>query len=131
MPEPCARDKLLIVDDEAAIVRLFKIILSSSLPGTVVDTAQNGKEAVEAFERNRHATLLMDLHMPVMDGRQAFQKIKEICKENDWVMPSVIFCTGYAPPEWVNAAMAANPAHRMLNKPVSSSTLIETVRGRM
>ncbi len=131
MPIPCEKNRLLIVDDEVSIVRLFKIILSSALPDTTIDTAHNGQEAVENFEKQRPGTLLMDLHMPVMDGRQAFQKIQVLCQSNDWAMPSVIFCTGYAPPDWVRAAMVANTNHRLLPKPVTSLVLIDTVKSRL
>ncbi len=128
MPTPCDKNRLLIVDDETSIVRLFKVILSSALPETSIDTAFNGREAVENFENGRHGTLLMDLHMPVMDGREAFETIQNLCREKDWVMPSVVFCTGFAPPDWVRTALHANTSHQLLNKPVTGTVLVETIR---
>jgi CheY-like chemotaxis protein len=131
MSVPCAKDALLIVDDEAMIVRLFRSVLSSAMPQAKIETAANGLEAVEKFEKGHHHTLMMDLHMPVMDGRRAFARIKELCAEKDWDMPAVVFCTGYAPPDWVRSAMQEDSRHRMLAKPVSASVLVETVRSRM
>ena len=39
--------RVLIVDDEATIVRLFKMLLEFDLPGKQIDTACNGAEAIE------------------------------------------------------------------------------------
>lgn len=131
MPLPCEKNRLLIVDDEVSIVRLFKIILSSALPDITIDTAHNGQEAVELFEKLRPGTLLMDLHMPVMDGRKAFETIQALCENNDWAMPSIIFCTGYAPPNWVHNVIRTHKKHQLLTKPVTSPVLIEAVKSRM
>jgi len=42
-----------------------------------VDTAENGEVALEKVELNRYDAILMDLHMPVMDGYTATKKIRE------------------------------------------------------
>ncbi|MBL0355365.1 MAG: response regulator [Chitinophagaceae bacterium] len=39
--------------------------------------AENGQEAVNKLDINRHQVVLMDLHMPVMDGYTAIRKIRE------------------------------------------------------
>jgi CheY-like chemotaxis protein len=39
--------------------------------GATVDVAVNGKEALEMLDASRHRLILMDLHMPVMDGYEA------------------------------------------------------------
>ena len=130
-PWPCEPRRVLIVDDDEPILALFHTILSRSIPGSEVDRVHNGAEAVEAFALKHHAVVLMDLHMPVMDGRRAFLAIEDHCRQHGWAMPSVVFCTGYAPPDAVNRLVAGDPRHALLSKPVDARTLIDAVRSRL
>ncbi|MCV5949919.1 response regulator, partial [Escherichia coli] len=42
------------------------------------DVAVNGQEAVEKFQQNQYSLILMDCMMPVMDGFEATQIIRQI-----------------------------------------------------
>lgn len=128
---PCDRSRVLVVDDEDLIIRLFKTILTSELPGVSVDVAGNGAEALDSFRQNRHAVLLMDLHMPVMDGQVAFREIEKLCAANRWEMPSVVFCTGFAPPDSISRVVSGNSLHCLLSKPVPSSVMVDSIRRRL
>ena len=130
-PAPCDRGRLLIVDDEAAILSLFRLIISAELPELRIDLAANGKQAVQEFTQGRHCVLLMDLHMPVMDGQLAFSRIRHVCSSRNWEMPSVVFCTGYAPPRSLVETLRDDDAHCLLSKPVSADTLVQTVRDKL
>jgi len=127
----CDKTRMLLVDDEESIRFLFQMILSADLPDLNIDLASNGQEAVDIFSDKHHAVVLMDLHMPVMDGRTAFAAIEEMCRERRWQMPSVIFCTGFAPPEPVARAVDEHGPHCLLAKPVSSHNLVEAIRFRL
>lgn len=131
MPLPCNRNRILLVDDEDSIRRLFRVILSSSLPDCSVDLASNGLEAVQSFSKDHHSLLLMDLHMPIMDGQMAFNEIAALCALRDWQMPSVVFCTGFAPPDSVIEVVQSNQDHGLLLKPVSTDILIEAISSRL
>jgi len=123
--------RILLVDDEEMIRSLFRMILSSALPDVTIDTACNGAEAVEAFNALHHALLVMDLNMPVMDGREAFAKIQQACSEKGWEMPPVIFCTGFAPPESVRKTVAQGDRHMLLSKPVTEEALLKAIKDRI
>jgi CheY-like chemotaxis protein len=69
---PCNGGVVLLVDDESAIRRLFQLILGAALPGCRIETAADGSEAVRMFSEGHHGVIVMDLHMPVMDGPTAF-----------------------------------------------------------
>ena len=129
---PCDRRRILVVDDEQIIQRLFEMVLSWELPGYTIDVASNGAEALNAFSRGHHAVLLMDLHMPVMDGQAAFAELQKQCQASNWEMPSVVFCTGYAPPASLSRMLTGNASHHcLLPKPVSNEALVDAVKRRL
>jgi len=120
--------RILIVDDEIVLRQLFTSILRNKFPDFEVDLATNGKEALDVFAQRHHQVLLLDLAMPVMNGEEAFFHLRRICQEKVWDMPSVIFCTGFAPPETVLAVVRKEHLHCYQPKPISAETLISVVR---
>lgn len=58
--------KILVVDDEANIVDLLKVILRSV--GFEVESASNGVEALEKIRRARPDLIILDVNMPQLDG---------------------------------------------------------------
>lgn len=123
--------KILLADDDDGIRRIFKRILANGVPSARVDEATNGKEALEAFCRERYNIIIMDLRMPVMDGHESFLQIKEFCDREKIDMPSVIFCTGYSPPGSVQKIVADNPAHALLLKPTTDICILNAVEQRL
>ncbi len=67
--------RVLVVDDIAENRTLLERLLT--MVGLVVSTASNGREAVEAWERDRPDIVLMDVRMPVMDGIAATREIRK------------------------------------------------------
>lgn len=122
---------LIIVDDEEHIRRIFRLVLSSAFPSVRIDTATNGKEAVDACRRNHYNVVVMDLRMPVMDGREAFGEIQSLYSESKEKMPSFVFCTGFAPPDVIQEIVGGTDEHCLLSKPVRSEVLVSRVRSRL
>lgn len=58
--------KVLIIDDEANIRSVLKDMLGMS--GYEVDTAENGKEAKELYDKNEYDVVITDIIMPEQDG---------------------------------------------------------------
>jgi CheY-like chemotaxis protein len=123
--------RVLIVDDEQMIRKLFGMIVTSEIPDAVIDQAGNGAEAVKAFEEGHHDLIIMDLQMPVLDGREAFVAINRLCAKKKWAVPPVIFCTGFTPPESLSAIVGVGGIHCLLRKPVKADALLEAVRRRI
>ncbi|MBI5968863.1 MAG: response regulator [Deltaproteobacteria bacterium] len=59
-------EKVLCVDDDASLLRLYQIELSEE--GYKVILARDGKEALKKFEKESPQVVVMDIRMPVMDG---------------------------------------------------------------
>ena len=70
-----AKNKVLIVDDDAHIVELIKINFESEGFDTV--TASNGREAVDKFRAENPSIVIMDVMMPEMDGWEACREIRK------------------------------------------------------
>lgn len=123
--------RILVVDDQSTVREVFKTILSLKIAECRVDVAVNGAEAVDVFRQAQHDILLMDLHMPIMDGETAFYEIEKLCKTEGIRMPAVIFCTGYSPSEKFVKRVAANPLHCILHKPVTGDDLMAAIQPRL
>ena len=121
---PCKANRILVVDDEEGIRLLFHMILASAFPRADIEMAGNGAEAVATFEGRHHAVIVMDLRMPVLNGEEAFVKIRDYCQTRGWELPRVVFCTGFAPPDFVKKLVAGGDGHSILTKPVSGDALV-------
>ena len=67
--------KVLVVDDDMNILRLYKEELEED--GYAVVTASNGKEAMEAFERETPDIVTLDIQLPDIDGIKLLRQMKE------------------------------------------------------
>lgn len=67
--------KILVVDDEKNILKLYQVELEDE--GYTVVTANSGKEALEVFDRENPDLVTLDILMPDMDGIQVLRYLKE------------------------------------------------------
>jgi DNA-binding NarL/FixJ family response regulator len=92
--------RVLIADDSARARDGLRALLAIRPEIEVVGEASNGQDAVRLVAECRPDIVLMDLHMPVLDGIQATQLIKQ-----QWPAVTVVVLTVYAVDQ--SAALAA------------------------
>ncbi len=67
---------ILLVDDDNEFLEATSYMLGYN--GHEVMGAVNGEDAIKKYKDNRPDIVLMDIKMPVLDGYEAFYKIKKI-----------------------------------------------------
>lgn len=69
--------KILVVDDDQVNLELFLILLNTDLPDYQVILSSSGKEAIKIATEQLPDTILLDIIMPVINGIQVCQILKE------------------------------------------------------
>lgn len=112
--------RILVVDDDESIRKTIAAILEEK--GYIVDTAENGKEAIEKSNANFYNLALIDIRLPDMEGTKLLTEMKETSPK----MIKIIV-TGY--PSLQNAITTVNRgADGYLLKPVNIDSLLETIK---
>ncbi|WP_054110466.1 PAS domain S-box protein [Brevundimonas sp. AAP58] len=113
---------VLMADDAPANRELVRIILAAW--GVALETAENGAEAVAAAAKGEYDLILMDVHMPVMDGMDATRAIRTLPGKAG--RTPILALTANVQPEQVEACRAAGmDAH--IGKPIQVTDLIRTM----
>ncbi|WP_149242274.1 response regulator [Dyadobacter sp. 32] len=73
-PLPLSGVQILIVEDNPMNVLVLQNFLKRW--GAISEVAHNGQEGLDLLDTSRHQIILMDLHMPVMDGYEATKNIR-------------------------------------------------------
>ena len=114
--------RILMADDAPANRELVSAILGGM--GLSIDGVENGAEAVEAVRSGAYDLVLMDVHMPVMDGLMATREIRAMARELGHV--PIIALTANVQPEQVRLCHEAGmDAH--VGKPIQVAELMATI----
>ncbi|HUF36937.1 MAG TPA: response regulator transcription factor [Anaerolineales bacterium] len=114
--------KILIADDHPVIRTALASVISREPNMEVVGEAVNGHSAVKMFRKCQPDITLMDLNMPIMDGREAIRAIRA-----DHPDARIIVLTNYDSDEDVKQGLAAGAQGYML-KDASPDQLLDTIR---
>ncbi len=116
--------RILLVEDNEINQKVGKLMLAKL--GHTVEVADNGAEAVEAVGRVDYDVVLMDMHMPVMDGLEATRTIRaQLPAERQ---PQIIAMTASVTKEDRDACAEAG-MDGYLSKPVRAEDLVEALGG--
>jgi len=66
--------RVLVIDDDAALLRMLKLSLQDF--GFEVSTAVNGADALAKLETEAPNVVVLDIEMPVMDGRAFYRELR-------------------------------------------------------
>lgn len=117
-PPRGAGEKILLVDDDAAIRQMLSRLLGEE--GYRVTMAAGGVEALELLNANSFDLVLLDLNMPVKDGWETYEQLNS----QNPLMPVVIIT---ARPNQRFTALAAGTG-ALMEKPLDLPKLIQTIR---
>ena len=113
--------RLLIVDDHLLLRDGIAAILQQEPGIAVVGHASNGREALDQVRQLNPDVVLMDIGMPVMDGLQATQLIKE-----QWPAVRVLILSMHDEPEYIKKIMQAGASGYVL-KDVAADELLRAI----
>nr|WP_313783429.1 response regulator [Paenibacillus larvae] len=71
--------QVLVVDDSLFMRKIISDLIMESSQFQVVDSAKNGKEAIEKIVQLKPDVVTLDIEMPIMNGLQALEKIMKQC----------------------------------------------------
>lgn len=94
--------KLLIADDQEIIREGLHDLFEDETGIEIIGLARNGQEVIQICLEKQPDTILMDLHMPVMDGVEATKRIK-----SKWPHIRVIILTTFKEISYVTEALKA------------------------
>ena len=114
--------RILMADDAAANRELVTAIMGGL--GADLDTVCNGAEAVEAARAGGYDLILMDVHMPVMDGLAATRAIRAMGGATG--QTPIVALTANVQPEHVERCLAAGMDGHV-GKPIQLTELLDVM----
>jgi CheY-like chemotaxis protein len=110
---------ILLVEDNQNSSKLITLFLE--MAGYDVKLAEDGQQAIDAVNAASPALILMDMNMPIMDGRTATQKIREA----GFTMP--VLALTASNDETIISGMRKAGCNGEIEKPVNADILIKSV----
>jgi len=117
------KGRILIVDDDTAHLSMLRTVLKSL--GHAIDTATDGKDAINGAEKTPYDLVLMDVRMANIGGMEALEKIKKL----NPAIP-IIIMTAYSSVDKAVEAMKLG-AYDYLTKPLNFDDLKLTIERAM
>jgi len=115
--------RILVVDDDESVRKVLATILEEK--GYLVDTAENGKEAIKKSKTKIYNLALLDIRLPDMKGTKLLTTMKETTPK----MIKIIM-TGY--PSLQNAIKAVNKgADAYMLKPLNMDDALRTIKEQL
>lgn len=114
--------KILVFDDEPSILLMIKKMLEKA--GHEVDIAQNGRDGMELFERNKPDLVITDIIMPIKEG---LETILELRKKHPELKIIAISGGGRIGPDGYLPSAKLLGADMVFQKPLIQKEFVEAV----
>ena len=115
--------KILIVDDEPAVVSYLEMLLRDG--GYETLSAADGREAIEIARREKPDLLTLDLAMPGTSGSDVFEQLR---KDPELVDLPIFIITGRPELRRLIYTRSVMPPDGYLDKPITEQSLLMNVR---
>lgn len=112
--------RILVAEDNDAARHILSDLVR--MMGYEVDAVEHGMAAVEACRSQTYAAVLMDCHMPVLDGLDATRAIRQI-RQDDGAQPIIIAVTGDGDPDECRQAGMDDFLKKPVRPPILRATL--------
>ena len=120
-------DRVLLAEDNEMNMEIAKRILRSA--GLTVDSAWNGRQAVDMFESapaGTYGAILMDVHMPEMDGHEASRTIRASSHPEAKTIPIIAMTADVFAEDVAEARASGMNDH--IGKPIDVTLLFDTLK---
>ncbi len=118
------RDNILIIDDNALVLRNMKVLLDDQYS---VSVAASANQAYMAMEKRKPNLILLDYEMPEINGKDLYIKFKTDERYRD--IP-IVFLTSAADADVVQKLLSLRPAGYIL-KPVNARNLLSVIENAL
>lgn len=118
--------KILLADDTAVNLALATKLLIRR--GHDITSAENGLQAYETFKENSFDVVLMDIHMPVMDGLESTKKIREFEASQPSRPPTPIIAMTANNEQSDHQTYLKSGMNGIITKPLDIKTIVSQIR---
>jgi DNA-binding response OmpR family regulator len=113
--------RILIIDDDTALLAALTDTLKLRLAGIVVETATSGAEGFERAERLAYNIILCDISMPDIDGLSLLPRLKQIAPDS-----AIMMMTAHGEESVQRTALRLG-ALELIRKPFDRASLVRTL----
>jgi DNA-binding response OmpR family regulator len=114
--------RILVVEDDAPLRETIATVLCAD--GFEVDTASDGRRAIEKLQDSSFDAIVVDIRMPGLDGPGLY---RELAARQPALLPRIIFTTGDVLSDWVRTFLEA-VGGQQLYKPFDIEDMRRAIR---
>ena len=127
---PALAERILVAEDDDTSFFILKTLLSKQ--AVTVTRAVNGQDVFEKFKENPTGfdLILMDIEMPIVNGLEAAQKIRQLEVQKELAPTMIVALTAHDEPEYHRKIFDAR-MNSIVQKPVRSAALLEAMKSAL
>jgi len=120
-----SHEKTVMIVDDTSYTRVVMRRILEPEGFNVVAEAANGQEAVDLYTKHRPMIVMMDIIMPIKDGIQALQEIRQIDPQSN-----VVMCSSLGQEKMLTKAIGLG-ARDYIVKPLRADRVLAAIRAIM